>query len=284
MSSTTEIECKEKIDAMPSLEGQTEAPTSRIYADAYNKDTLRTDSLRPGDRSFNLPGLSKEFGLVEYNARGGNDFDYRRQGGNSYDFRPYLSNVYGCNCDGGCSCWDRSQNYFNNKGQKGYDQNQMVCGLDANGKYHGPQDWQQKLFNGRSQQNFNSSREYDPNHMICGLDSNGKYHGPQEWQQRLFSGQRSVCGPGGCYPMDQTRNYYNGRHSDQASGMDQSSKFYGDRRSLGPRYNFNQNDGNGNGSGNGSAGDCSGGSCSGGGGIGRNIASFLGRLFGRGRR
>ncbi len=242
MSSTTEIECKEKIDAMPSLEGQQEAPTSRIYADAYNKDSLRSDSLRPGDKSLSLPGLPKEFGLVEYNARGGNDFDYRRQGGSSYDFRPYLSNVYGCNCNGGCSCWDRSQNYFNNTGQRGYDQNQMVCGLDANGKYHGPQDW----------------------------------------QQRLFNGQRSVCGPGGCYPMDQTRNYYNGRHSDQSSGMDQSSKYYGDRRSLGPRYNFNQNGADGNG--NGTAGDCSGGSCGGGGGMVRNLASFLGRLFGRHRR
>lgn len=284
MASNTELEYKQNIDAMPSLDRQSEAPTSRMYNDAYDRDSLRSSSLRPDDRGMNLPGLERNFGLLEYNRPGGSDFDYRRQGGSSYDFRPYLSNVYGCGCNGGegCSCWDRSKNYYN----QDVDPNNMICGLDAEGKYHGPASWRNRLFNGRSDRFNQRSQDVDPNTMICGLDADGKYHGPSSWKNRLFNGQsRSVCGPDGCYPMDQSRNYYNGRQADQVCGMDQSGKFYGDNRGMsrGTRYSFN-----GEGESGAGAGDCSGGSCSGGPlrTLGR-IATFpiraIGRLLGRHR-
>lgn len=282
MSSSTEFQHIEKIDQLPSLEAPIEAPDTKMRSEAYDRDSTVRINMRAEQQASGtkLDGL---FNLVEYNARGGNDFDYRRQGGRSYDFRPYLSNVYGCSCDGnggGCSCWDRSRNYFN----QDTNPNKMVCGLDAEGKYHGPASWNQRLFGGRQARDYNSrsSSEYDPNHMICGLDASGRYHGPKEWEQRLFGNnpeRRSVCGPGGCYPMDQSRNYYHGRHSAETSGLGQSSQFYGDRSGLarGTHYRSNNDDGSGQ------AGDCNGGGCNGGGnkGLARNLISRLLGFFRR---
>jgi hypothetical protein len=284
MSSSTELQRPENIDAIPSVEKPSEVTDTRMYTDAYDRNSRYANSAKEGDR-FNFASMANNFSLVEFNKQGGTDFDYRKEGGSSYDFRPYLSQVYGCGCGcdkgGGCSCWDRSMNFFN----QNTDTNKMICGLDANGKYYGPEGWRQYLFGDRSGRGgFNQNGGFDSNQMICGLDAEGRYHGPASWRNRLFGpqGQRSaVCGPDGCYPMDQSRNYYNGRLSEGNAGGDQSGLYYGGRRGM-QRYNFNNREGEPGSDGQ-SSGGCSSGSCGGGSnrGFARNLISkFLG-LFRR---
>src|SRR5271170_3091845 len=88
MTSTTEY--VDKIDPIPSFDKPVEAPTGRMYADAYDRNSLRTSTFRPEETSFNLGNLARNFGIVEYNKPGGTDFDYRRQGGQNYDYRNYV--------------------------------------------------------------------------------------------------------------------------------------------------------------------------------------------------